>query len=285
MTLMVLSEIIGNKGFPHREMMAQGVGNIFCGVLRGMGGDAMIGQSVINVKSGGHRRLSGVLASVFISIFIVVASDFINIIPLAGLAGVMYVVVILTFEWNTFRLFTQIPIVDSITIVVVTVLTVVTSDLSIGVGAGLGIACLYYAYVVGLACAHVTPFPAVLALKTTRTHLLIRFHRHSCSEPATIRYTSGRRLEARIEEFEDEDENGEKYTVKIYHIEGNIFFGSLPKLQRMMSPRDDPKVVILHLENAKLFDLSAAQVCIPPGPYFPWDSGVRCGWGCLSGRG
>lgn len=217
MTLMLLSEMIGDEGYPHQDMIAQGLGNFCCGLLRAQGGDAMIGQSLINVKSGGIRRRSGCLASVFILIFLVVAYDFINIIPLGGLAGVMFVIVIFTFEWNTFRLFFQIPIVDSLVIVVVTLVTYFMSDLSIGVACGLAISCLYYAY------------------------------------------TSGRRLTCREEFLEDRDAEGNAYKVKIYHIEGNLFFGSLRTLQKLMSPDDDPEVVILHLQTAKTFDMSAAQ--------------------------
>lgn len=217
MTLTLLSEMIGDEGNPHQDMIAQGLGNLACGLLRGQGGDAMIGQSLINVKSGGIRRRSGVLASVFIMIFVVVASDFINIIPLGGLAGVMFVVVIFTFEWNTFRLFFQIPIVDSIVIIVVTLVTYFLSDLSIGVACGIGISALYYAY------------------------------------------TSGHRLSARTEYLEDQDADGTKYRVKIYHLDGNLFFGSLRSLQKLMTPEKDPEVVIVHLGGAKTFDMSAAQ--------------------------
>lgn len=149
MTLTLLSEMIGNEGYPHQDMIAQGLGNFCCGLLRAQGGDAMIGQSLINVKSGGIRRRSGVLASVFIMIFLVIAYDFINIIPLGGLAGVMFVVVIFTFEWNTFRLFLQIPIIDSVVIVVVTLVTYFMSDLAIGTACGLAISCLHYAYTSG----------------------------------------------------------------------------------------------------------------------------------------
>ena len=217
MTMTLLSEIIGDPSHIHQDMWAQGLGNLMCGLFRGQGGDAMIGQSLINVKSGGIRRRSGCLASVFILIFLVVAYDFINIIPLGGLAGVMFVIVIFTFEWNTFKLFFQIPIVDSIVIIVVTLVTFFTSDLSLGVACGLAISCLHYAY------------------------------------------TSGRRLSARTELFDDHDEDGNVYRVKIYHLDGNLFFGSLRTLQKLMTPDEDPEVVILHLNNAKTFDMSAAQ--------------------------
>jgi len=113
-----------HKTYPNKESMAQGVGNILTGMFGGMGGCAMIGQTVINLNAGGFHRLSGVSQSLAILAYIVFASTIIESIPLAALVGVMFVVCYHTFDWNSLNLLNK-PKMDVIIMVVVTILTVI----------------------------------------------------------------------------------------------------------------------------------------------------------------
>ncbi|MBB5516685.1 SulP family sulfate permease [Rubricella aquisinus] len=145
LTLNLVGEITGERGGASQECMAQGGANIITGFFGGMGGCAMIGQSMINVKSGGRTRLSGISAALFLLTFILVASPLIEQIPLAALVGVMFMVVIGTFAWNSLRIMTRIPKADAFVIVLVTVVTVLT-DLAIAVIVGVIVSALVYAW-------------------------------------------------------------------------------------------------------------------------------------------
>ncbi len=145
MTLTLIDEITATRGKPNRESVAQGVANVLTGLFGGMGGCAMIGQSMINVDSGGRRRLSGVSASLFLLAFILFGSPVISQIPIAALIGVMFMVVIGTFEWETFNVLKKIPRSDAFVILVVTVVTVFT-DLALAVFAGVIISALVFAW-------------------------------------------------------------------------------------------------------------------------------------------
>ena len=103
MTLSLIDERTQTRGHSNKECMAQGAANIVSGFFKGMGGCAMIGQSMINISSGGRGRLSGIVAGVFLLLFVVTLWPLIKIIPLAALVGVMFMVVIETFEWATFK--------------------------------------------------------------------------------------------------------------------------------------------------------------------------------------
>ena len=115
------------------------------GFFGGMGGCAMIGQSIINIKSGGRGRLSGIVAALALLCFILFASSYIEMIPIAALVGVMFMVVIGTFAWNTFKIWNKIPLTDVIVILLVTVLTVIF-ELAIAVIAGVIISSLVFAW-------------------------------------------------------------------------------------------------------------------------------------------
>ncbi|MEL6503773.1 MAG: SulP family inorganic anion transporter [Pseudomonadota bacterium] len=145
LTLNLVGEITGQRGGASQECLAQGAANTVTGFFGGMGGCAMIGQSMINVKSGGRTRLSGTSAALFLLAFIVVASPLIEQIPLAALVGVMFMVVIGTFAWNSLRLFGKVPTTDALVIVLVTVVTVMT-DLAIAVVVGVIVSALAYAW-------------------------------------------------------------------------------------------------------------------------------------------
>ncbi len=145
MTLTLVDELTETRGSGNRECVAQGVANITNGFFGGMGGCAMIGQSIINIKSGGRGRLSGIVAALALLAFILFASTYIEMIPIAALVGVMFMVVIGTFAWSTFKILNKIPVADVIVIVLVTILTVVY-DLAIAVAAGVIVSALVFAW-------------------------------------------------------------------------------------------------------------------------------------------
>jgi SulP family sulfate permease len=145
LTLNLVGEITGKRGGASQECIAQGTSNIVTGFFAGMGGCAMIGQSMINVKSGGRTRIAGIVAALFLLAFIVVASPLIEQIPLAALVGVMFMVVIGTFAWNSLKIMTKVPAMDAFVIVLVTVVTVM-SDLAIAVVVGVIVSALAYAW-------------------------------------------------------------------------------------------------------------------------------------------
>ncbi|UZD91793.1 SulP family inorganic anion transporter [Cognatishimia activa] len=145
LTLNLVGEITGKRGGASQECIAQGGANIVTGFFGGMGGCAMIGQSMINVKSGGRTRIAGIVAALFLLLFIVAASPLIEQIPLAALVGVMFMVVIGTFAWNSIKIMTKVPLTDAFVIVLVTVVTVAT-DLAIAVVVGVIVSALAYAW-------------------------------------------------------------------------------------------------------------------------------------------
>jgi SulP family sulfate permease len=145
LTLTLIDEITQTRGRSNRECIGQGAANIVTGFFGGMGGCAMIGQSMININSGGRGRLSGLIGALGLLVFIVAASGLIEKVPMAALTGVMFMVVIGTFEWSSFRVMRQIPKSDSIVIVAVSVVTVF-SDLAIAVGVGIVISALVFAW-------------------------------------------------------------------------------------------------------------------------------------------
>jgi sulfate permease, SulP family len=145
LTLNLVGEMTGTRGGASKECIAQGLSNTVTGFFGGMGGCAMIGQSMINVKSGGRTRLSGIAAALFLLSFILVASGLIEQIPLAALVGVMFMVVIGTFAWQSLTIMRRIPMTDAIVIVLVTIVTVMT-DLAIAVVVGVIVSALAYAW-------------------------------------------------------------------------------------------------------------------------------------------
>ncbi|WP_428928198.1 SulP family inorganic anion transporter [Marinibacterium sp. SX1] len=145
LTLNLVSEMTGKRGGASQECIAQGLANTVTGFFGGMGGCAMIGQSMINVKSGGRTRIAGICAALFLLLFILVASPLIEQIPLAALVGVMFMVVIGTFAWNSFRIMRRVPLMDAFVILLVTVVTVL-EDLAVAVVVGVIVSALAYAW-------------------------------------------------------------------------------------------------------------------------------------------
>ena len=145
MTLTLVDELTETRGRGNRESIGQGLANVVNGLFGGMGGCAMIGQSIINIRAGGRGRLSGITAALSLLFFFLFGSVFIEQIPLAALVGVMFMVSIATFEWSSFRLFKQIPKSDLLVIVVVSVTTVLI-DLAIAVLVGVIVSALVFAW-------------------------------------------------------------------------------------------------------------------------------------------
>ncbi|MDC0910628.1 SulP family inorganic anion transporter [Candidatus Pseudothioglobus singularis] len=146
LTLNLIDDLTETTGQPNRECIGQGVANTVTGFFGGMGGCAMVGQSLINIKSGGRGRLSGIVASLVLLFFILYLANYIEMIPVAVLIGVMMMVVIGTFEWGSFRLFGKIPLPDIIVGISVAVITVLTDNLALAVIAGVIMSALSYAW-------------------------------------------------------------------------------------------------------------------------------------------
>lgn len=145
MTLTLIDELTETRGRGNKECIGQGVANIVNGFFGGMGGCAMIGQSMINIRGGGRGRLSGIVAAVALLGFVLFGASMIEMIPLAALVGVMFMVVIGTFEWSSLRLINKIPVADFLVIIIVSVVTVL-ADLAIAVIVGIIVSALVFAW-------------------------------------------------------------------------------------------------------------------------------------------
>ena len=145
LTLNLIDDMTDTRGKPNRESMAQGIANIFTGFFGGMGGCAMIGQSMININNGAIKRLSGIATAIFLICFIMFASKWIEMIPLAALIGVMFVVAEKTFEWGTLRLFGKVPKQDIFVGLLVGAVTVI-ADLALAVFLGVIVSALIFAW-------------------------------------------------------------------------------------------------------------------------------------------
>ena len=156
MTLQLIDDLTESRGKSDRESIAQGIGNFLSGLFGGMGGCAMIGQSLINIQSGGRGRTSGVVAATALALFIMVGGPVIGQIPIAALTGVMFMVVIGTFEWATFSTFGKVPVSEIIVILAVTLITVFLHNLALAVFAGVLLSALVFAW---KSAKHVTLIP------------------------------------------------------------------------------------------------------------------------------
>ncbi|MGZ9812308.1 SulP family inorganic anion transporter [Pseudoroseicyclus sp. H15] len=207
LTLNLVGDITGQRGGASRECVAQGMANTVTGFFGGMGGCAMIGQSMINVNSGGRTRISGVFAAVCLLLFILFAAPLIELIPLAALVGVMFMVVIGTFAWRSFRILGKVPRTDAAVIVLVTVVTVFT-DLATAVIVGVIVSALAYAW-----------------------------------ENAV-------RIRAEKVDYEG---------VRVYRIQGPLFFGSAQGFAELFTPETDPELVVVDFAGSRVADHSALE--------------------------
>jgi SulP family sulfate permease len=156
MTLQLIDDLTETRGKSDRESVAQGIGNLLSGLFGGMGGCAMIGQSLINIQSGGRGRTSGVVAALALAFFIMVGGPVIGQIPIAALTGLMFMVVIGTFEWATFSTFGKVPKSEIFVILSVTLITVFLHNLALAVFAGVLLSALVFAW---KSAKHVTLHP------------------------------------------------------------------------------------------------------------------------------
>lgn len=146
MTMSLIDEITDTRGRGNKECVAQGTANILSGMFSGMGGCAMIGQSLINVNSGGRRRVSGVVAAVCLMMFVLFLAPWIEKLSMAALIGLMFMVSIGTFEWVSVRTFGKIPKSDLLVMIVVVVITVVLHNLALAVLVGVVCSALVFAW-------------------------------------------------------------------------------------------------------------------------------------------
>lgn len=208
LTLTLIDEVTNTRGRGNRECVGQGIANTATGMFGGMGGCAMIGQSMINVNSGGHQRLSGIAAALFLLAFILFASSLIEQIPMAALVGVMFIVVIGTFEWSSIRIFNKIPRHDAFVLVLVSAVTVAT-DLAIAVIVGVIVSALVFAW-------------------EHAKHINVKSYL---------------------------DDKG----LKIYELNGPLFFGSVKNFSDLFNPEKDPAEVVIEFQNSRVTDHSAIE--------------------------
>ncbi|MBI9034587.1 MAG: SulP family inorganic anion transporter [Bacteroidales bacterium] len=146
LTLNIIDEITETRGKGNKEAVAQGTANILSGLFSGMGGCAMIGQSLINISSGARARLSGIVASVMLLVFIMFGASLIEKLPMAALTGLMIMVAIGTFEWASLRTLNKMPKSDIFVMILVTLVTAVLHNLALAVLVGIIIAALVFAW-------------------------------------------------------------------------------------------------------------------------------------------
>lgn len=209
MTLQLIDDLTETRGHGNRECIAQGGANFMSGLFGGMGGCAMIGQSLINIKSGGRGRTSGVVAAVALAIFIMVGGPVIGQIPIAALVGVMFMVVIGTFEWSTFKTFGRVPFSEIFVILAVTLITVFLHNLALAVIAGVILSALVFAW------------------------------------------ESAKHVRLNPQDRED--------GVRVYGLQGLLFFGSVREFTERLSPRDDPDEIIIDFLEARVCDYSSLE--------------------------
>jgi len=141
----LIDDITETRGQGNRECIAQGIANISSGIFGGMGGCATVGQSLINMSNGGRGRTSGVVGALTLLVLIIFGSEILMKIPVAALVGVMFMIVISTFQWSTFKSINRVPHSEIFVIAVVTLVTVATHNLAIGVGVGVLLSALVFA--------------------------------------------------------------------------------------------------------------------------------------------
>lgn len=146
LTLNIVDEITETRGSGNKEAVAQGTANVLSGLFSGMGGCAMIGQSLINTSNGARARLSGIVAAVMLLVFIMFGSSLIEQVPMAALTGLMIMVAIGTFEWASLNTFNKMPKSDIFVMVMVTVVTIILHNLALAVVVGVIIAALVFAW-------------------------------------------------------------------------------------------------------------------------------------------
>lgn len=226
LTFNLTDDITATRGRPNRECVALGAANVVSGLFGGMGGCAMIGQTMINLGSGGRSRLSGATSGVMILLFILFLSPLIERIPLAALVGVMFVVAQQTFAWGSLRVLGKVPRSDALVIVAVTVVTVFT-DLAIAVLCGIVIAALNFAW------QHARD---------------IRVESEAGSEAGS---------EADSQPETQAETRAGAPDEKTYVAHGTLFFASTTRFQELFDPARDPQRIVVDCRHLHLADHSA----------------------------
>lgn len=209
MTLQLIDDLTETRGSGNRESLAQGAANFLSGLFGGMGGCAMIGQSLINIKSGGRGRWSGIVAALTLAIFILIGGPLIVNIPVAALVGVMFMVVIGTFEWSTLKTFGRVPLSEIFVIGAVTLITVFMHNLALAVLTGVILSALVFAW-------------------ESAKHVRLR---------------------------RDDSQEG----VRIYNLQGVLYFGSVREFGERLNPAADPDEVIIDFKEARVADFSSLE--------------------------
>lgn len=206
MTATIVDEMTETKSDKNKEVRGQGIANVVSGFFGGMAGCAMIGQTVINVKSGGRSRLSTFISGVFLLFLIIVLGDVVKQIPMAALVGVMFMVSIGTFDWGSVRTLAKIPRSDALVMVVTVVIVVVTSNLAIGVVSGVALSALIFGW-------------------------------------------RSAQIKAQITIGEND--------AKIYHISGQLFFGTMTYFVDLFDFKNDPEIIVIDFSSSHVWDHSA----------------------------
>ncbi len=208
LTLTLIDDLTNTRGQTNKESIGQGLGNLFSGLMGGTAGCAMVGQAMVNITSGGRQRLSGITCALALLSFVLFASHIIEIIPLAALVGVMFMVVIETFQWESLKYVKKMPTKDVIIMIIVAVITVV-HDLALAVVVGIIISSLLFAW------------------------------------------DKGKRMTARIKT----NDQG----IKIYELEGPLFFGSVASFKEIFDVTNDPSEVAIDFKDSHVSDHSAIE--------------------------
>ncbi len=146
LTLNIIDEMTETRGRGNKESIGQGVANLVCGFFSGMGGCAMVGQSIINITSGGRTRISGIVAAMGLLIFILAGSSLVEKIPMAALVGLMFMVALGTFEWTSLKIIKKVPRIDVVVMITVTSITAIFNNLALAVIIGVVISALVFAW-------------------------------------------------------------------------------------------------------------------------------------------
>lgn len=208
LTAALLDEMTDTRSSKNREARGQGIANMVTGLLGGMAGCGMVGQSIINVRSGGRYRLSTCVAGAFLLFSIFVLRDVVQQIPMAALIGVMIMVASETFNWSSLKTLRQMPLSESLVMPISMIVVLFTDNLAIGVLVGVVISALTFGW------------------QAAQVSVITSVNRHHA---------------------------------KVYHLSGQLFFGSMMNLIEQFDYHQDPEQVVIDCSHARLCDYTAAQ--------------------------
>lgn len=208
LTAALIDEMTETTSSKNREVRGQGIANIVTGLMGGMAGCGMVGQSIINVRSGARRRLSTCVSGAFLLFSIFVLRDVVQQIPMAALIGVMIMVAFETMDWKSLRTFRQMPLSESLIMPITMVVTLWTHNLAYGVLVGVVASALMFGW------------------KISHVNVITSINRHNA---------------------------------KVYHLSGQLFFGSMMNLIEQFDYHGDPEQIVIDCSHARLWDYTAAQ--------------------------